>query len=154
MVMLDLGCTFKKGIASETRCITERTLTSIVWSKMGIVHVIRPFYTTTPWQRIRVSRIPPSLSMMFWNFYSIRWGSLRSMTSKCSFSLYWGWFVIWAIWGSRLSRSRTKRTNFLTDCSAGMSRSFLTTSEPTAPVAPVNNTLLPASLLLKSNEGR
>lgn len=150
IVIDDLSWTFKKGTASETRCIMERTLTSIVWSNAGIVQVISPFSTTTPWQRIKVSILPPKQRIMaLENFYSILCGSLRSICSTKSTSLKVESFINSLIFGSKLSLSRTKRQSLRT----WHFSNFLATADPTAPVAPVSRTLLPASLLLKSSDG-
>ena len=72
---------FRKGIESDTRCIIDLTFTSMVWSYWGIVHVMTPFSTMTPWHRITWSSSPLVNFMASVNFCSTRCGSRRSIWS-------------------------------------------------------------------------
>ena len=72
---------FRNGIERDTRCIIDLTLTSMVWSYWGMVQVITPFSTMTPWQRIRWSKSPLVNFMASVNFCSTRYGSRRSIWS-------------------------------------------------------------------------
>ena len=142
-----LDVCLRKGMESDTRCIIDLTLTSMVWSYCGMVQVMTPFSTMTPWHRIIWSSSPLVNFIASVNFYSTRCGSRRSIWStriRSGFSL-----IESSTFLSRLSLSFTRSTIL----AASLFISFFTTAVPTAPVAPVTMIYLSLNLFKYFNDG-